>query len=148
MIFHPTWRDRFAYLLILGLCVGLVGFCGFQVARGATSPLGSFHQSLGVSGFLLVMAVYLNATAFGAFVKVDDGGLEWKDGHDKGILTWGDIRGLGFKRYPKFVKPGLVLRSSEDLKFLPFFSPELYAVLSGRCGRLPAEVERELKFRA
>ena len=81
-------------------------------------------------------------------MKVDDGGLEWKDGNNKGLLTWGDIRGLGFKRFPKFVKPGLVLRSSEDLKFLPFFSPALYDVLSQRIGRLPADIERELKFRA
>jgi hypothetical protein len=41
-----------------------------------------------------------------------------------------------------------VLRSSEDLKFLPFFSPALYAALRDRCGRLPAEVERELNFRS
>jgi len=148
MIFHPTWRDRFVYLLILAVCVGLVGFCGFQVARGASSPLGSFHQPLGVSGFLLVIAVFLNSTAYSAYVKVNDIGLEWKDGNDRGALTWGDIRGIGFKRFPKFVKPGLVLRSSEELMFLPFFSPALYAVLRERVGRLPAEVERELNFRS
>jgi len=148
MIFHPTWKDRFVYLLILAVCVGLVGFCGFQVARGASSPLGSFHQSLGVSGFLLVVAVFLNTTAYSVTIKVNDIGLEWKDGNNRGALTWAEIRGIGFKRYPKFVKPGLVLRSSDELKFLPFFSPALYAVLRERVGRLPAEIEKSLGFRA
>ena len=148
MTFHPTWKDRIAYLLILAVCVGLVGFCGFQVARGATSPLGSFHQPLGVSCVLLVLALFLHQTAYSAYVRVNDIGLEWKDGNDRGALTWAEIRGIGFKRYPKFVKPGLVLRSTDELKFLPFFSPALYAVLRERVGRLPAEVERELNFRS
>jgi hypothetical protein len=146
MIFHPTWKDRVVYLIILVVCVGLVGFCGFQVARGATSPMGSFLQPLGASSVLLVIAVLLHQTAYSAYVKVDESGLEWKDVTEKGSLPWTEIRGIGFKRYPKFVKPGLVLRTSEDLKFLPFFSPALYAVLRERVGRLPAEVERELNF--
>ena len=147
MIFHPPWRDRVVYLIILVVCVGLVGFCGFQVARGATSSVGSFLQPLGASAVLLVIAVLLHQSAYSAYVKVDESGLEWKDVTDKGSLPWTEIRGIGFKRYPKFVKPGLVLRTSEDLKVLPFFSSELYVVLSKRIGRLPAEVERELKFR-
>ena len=148
MIFHPPWRDRVVYLIILVVCVGLVGFCGFQVARGAASPMGSFLQPLGASSVLLVIALLLHQTAYSAYVKVDDGGLEWKDMTEKGSLAWAEIRGMGFKRYPKFVKPGLVLRSSDELKFLPFFSPALYDALSKRCGRLPAEIERELTFRA
>ncbi len=147
MIFHPTWKDRVAYLIVLGLCSGLVIFCGIQVLRGASSPMGSYLQPLGASSVLLVLAFVLHRTAHSAFVKVDDKGLEWKDVVQNGSLTWDEVRGIGFKRYPKFVKPGLVLRSSGELFFLPFFSPELYSALSGRCGRLPADVERELKFR-
>ena len=148
MIFHPTARDRHVYLAILVVCVGLVGFCAFKVSQGATAKIGSYGQALGVTSFLLLMALWLNWEAYRAYVRVHDGGLEWRDGNNKGSLTWDEIRGVGFKRFPKFVKPGLVLKASDDLRFLPFFSPALYAALNARCGRLPAEVERELKFRS
>jgi hypothetical protein len=148
MIFHPPWKDRVAYLIVLVVCTGLVLFCGFQVARGARSAMGTYVQPLGVTSFLLAMALYLNWIAYSAFVKVTDVGLEWKDMVEKGSLTWAEIQGIGFKQYPKFAKPGLVLRSTQELKFLPFFSPALYAALRERCGRLPAEVERSLGFRA
>jgi hypothetical protein len=110
--------------------------------------MGSYLQPLGVTSFLLAMAVYLNWIAYSAFVKVTDAGLEWKDMVEKGVLTWAEIQGIGFKQYPKFAKPGLVLRATQELKFLPFFSPALYAALRDRCGRLPAEIERSLDFRA
>jgi len=148
MTFHPTARDRHVYLFILALCLALVGFCAYKNFQGAAVKVGSWGQALGVTCFLTVLSAWLNWAAYSAFVRVHDSGLEWKDGNNRGSLTWDDIRGIGFKRYPKFVKPGLVLKSSDDLRFLSFFSPALYAALSGRCGRLPADVERELKFRS
>ncbi len=148
MTFHPTARDRHVYLFIQVLCLALVGFCAYKTFQGAQVKIGSWGQALGVTCFLALLCAWLNWAAYSAYVKVHDVGLEWKDGNNAGSLTWGDIRGLGFKRYPKFVKPGLVVKGSDDLRFLPFFSPALYVALSGRCGRLPAEVERELKFRS
>ncbi len=148
MTFHPPWQDRVVYLIVLTVCAGLVLFCGIQVARGATSPMGSFRQPLAAAGVLLVVAFVLHRTAYGAFVKVTDQGIEWKDVTDQGSLRWDEIRGLSYKRFPKFVRPALVLKSSEELRFLPFFSPALYVALRDRVGRLPAEIERELKYRA
>jgi len=148
MIFHPTWKDRVAYLLVLTVCIGLVGYTGFMVVRGATVKVGSFGQALGASSILFALAAWLNWGAYSAYVRVHEGGLEWKDSHQEGKLTWEEIKGIGFKQYPKFAKPGLVLRSTQELKFLPFFSPALYAALRERCGRLPAEVEKKLGFRS
>lgn len=148
MIFHPTAKDRHVYLFILALCVALVGFCAYKTFQGASVKVGSWGQGLGAAGLLTVIAAWLNWAAYGATVRVHDGGLEWKDGKDQGSLTWDEIRGIGYKDYPKFRKPGLVLRSTSELKFLPFFSPALYAALSARCGRLPADVESSLGFRS
>ena len=148
MTFHPTARDRHVYLFILGMCVCLVGFCAWKVAQGSTVKIGSWGEALGVTCFLTAMAAWLNWAAYSATVRVHDGGLEWKDGKNQGSLTWDEIRGIGYKQFPKFAKPGIVLRAKEELLFLPFFSPALYAALSGRCGRLPAEIEKSLKLRS
>ena len=147
MIFHPTWKDRVAYLIVLVLCVGLVAFTGYKFSQGAAVKIGSWGQALGAASLLFTLAAWLNWGAYSAYIRVHDGGLEWKDSHEKGSLTWAEIQGIGYKQYPKFAKPGLVLRSTQELKFLPFFSPALYAALRDRCGRLPAEVERKLDFR-
>lgn len=148
MTFHPTARDRHVYLLLIVICAGLVGFCAWKVSQGAASQFGSWGQALGVTVFLLLICGWLNWEAYAVTIKVLDSGLEWKDGKDQGTLAWDEVRGIGYKRYPKFTKPGLVLRSSPDLKFLPFFSPALYEAIKGRCGRLPIEIERELKFKS
>jgi hypothetical protein len=148
MTYHPTLRDRYVYLMILTVCIGLVGFSGFKVLQGAESKIGSWGQALGVTSFLTALASWLNWEAWRVSIRVDERGLEWKDGRDQGALTWEEIRGIGYKQYPKFAKPGLVLRSSPELKFLPFFSPALYAALRERCGRLPAEIEKSLGFRS
>jgi len=147
MIFHPTAKDRHVYLFLLAICIALVGFCAWKTTQGASVKIGSWGQALGVTGFLTLLAAWLNWAAYSATVRVHDGGLEWKDGQNSGSLGWDEIRGIGYKEFPKFRKPGLVLRSSPELKFLPFFSPDLYAALSARCGRLPADVEKSLGFR-
>jgi hypothetical protein len=147
VIFHPRVRDRYAFLMILVVCSGLVAFCAYKVATGGSGPQGSYRQPLAVTSFLLLFSVYLTWVAFRGYVRLTDAGLEWKDMTDQGSVAWEDIRGLGYKQYPKFAKPGLVLRSSPELKFLPFFSPALYAALRERCGRLPAEIEKSLGLR-
>jgi hypothetical protein len=148
MIFHSTWKDRVAYLIVLVLCVGLVLFTGFQVLRGATMRIGSWNQALAAASLLLALSAWLNWGAYSGYIRVHEGGLEWKDPFEQGRLSWEEIKGIGYKQYPKFAKPGLVLRSTQELKFLPFFSPALYAALRERCGRLPAEVEKSHKFRS
>ncbi len=148
MIFHPTAKDRHVYLFILALCFGLVGFCAWKNFQGAAVKVGSWGQALGVTCFLTALAGWLNWAAYSAAVRVTDAGLEWKDGQNTGSLPWDEIRGIGYKDFPKFRKPGLVLRSKQELQFLPFFSPALYTALSARCGRLPADVEKSLGFRA
>lgn len=147
MIFHPTAKDRHVYLLILAICFGLIGFCAWKTLQGTQVAVGSWGQALGVTSFLTVLAGWLNWAAYSATIRVHDGGLEWKDGTNQGSLAWDEIRGIGYKEFPKFRKAGLVLRSGGELRFLPFFSPALYAALSARCGRLPADVEKSLGFR-
>jgi len=148
MTFHPGIRDRYAFLMVLVVCVGLVAFCGTKVAVGGIGPQGTYRQPLAVTSFLLALSAYFTWTAFRGYIRMTDAGLEWKDMTDQGSVVWTDIRGIGYKQYPKFARPGLVLRSTSELIFLPFFTPALYAALRERCGRLPAENEKSLGFRS
>jgi hypothetical protein len=148
MTFRPGVRDRYAFLMVLAICVGLFAYCGYRVAAGGTGPKGSFTQPLAITGVLLVLSAYFTWTAFRGAIRMTDAGLEWKDMTDQGSVAWEDVRGIGYKQYPGFVKPGLVLRSTPELKFLPFFTPALYSALRERCGRLPAEIEKSLGFRS
>ncbi|HZE96929.1 MAG TPA: hypothetical protein VE981_07875 [Planctomycetota bacterium] len=148
MKFHPPWQDRVALLIVLVVGIGLVGFSGYMALRGATSRIGSWRQSFGITGALLAAAVYFNWYAYQRTIRIHDLGIEWKDWTETVSYRWDEIQGLGFKKYTKVTKAGLVLKSTMALKFLPFFSPALYAGLKDRCGRLPAEVEKALGVRS
>ncbi len=148
MTFRPGLRDRYVFLMVLAVCAGLVGFCAYKVASRSMAPQGTYTEALAVTGFLLALSAYLAWTAFRGYIRMTDAGLEWKDMTEQGSLAWDEIRGIGYKQFPKFTRPGLVLRSTSELKFLPFFTPALYAALRERYGRLPAEIEKSLGFRS
>ncbi|HVE41523.1 MAG TPA: hypothetical protein VNM14_16650 [Planctomycetota bacterium] len=144
MIFHPTARERFTYLLILVVCVGLVVASIFFVVR---RPGGGYGQTLAITSGLLLVAVYLNWMAYSVTVRLQDQGVDWIEGKNKGSLAWDNIAGFGWKAERKYLRVGLVEKSSSELKILPFISPALYAALQPRVGRLPAEIEQKLGFK-
>lgn len=148
MIYHPTWRDRFAFLLIVGICVGLVAACAFFFATRTGEVHKQFGQGLAVTSFLLAAAVYLHWMSWNMTVRVHDQGVEWKDGNKTSSLAWDNIAGLASKVERKVLRIGLVEKSSKELRLLPFFSPPLYEALKPRCGRLPAETEKTLGFKS
>jgi len=148
MIHHPTWRDRFVFLLILVICVGLVAACAFFFATRTGAVHKQFGEGLAVTSFLLAVAAYLNWTAWNTTVRVHDQGVEWKDGNKTSSLAWDNIAGLGWKAERKILKVGLVDKTSRELRLLPFFSSPLYDALRPRCGRLPAETEKILGFKS
>ena len=148
MIHHPTWRDRFVFLLIFVICVGLVAACAFFFATRTGEVHRQFGQGLAVTGFLLLTATYLNWMSWNMTVRVGDQGVEWKDGNKTSSLAWDNIAGLGYKTERKILKVGLVEKSSKELRLLPFFSFPLYEALKPRCGRLPAETEKILGFKS
>ena len=65
MSYHPTARERFTFLLILAICVGLVAASVFFVVR---RPEGGYGQTLAITSGLLVVALYLNWMAWGESV--------------------------------------------------------------------------------
>ena len=147
MKFHPVWQDRVVFLIVLGVTLGLVGFSTYMVMHGATARVGSWRQTLGVTGLLFAGAVYFNWFAYNRTARLHDLGIEWKDWTETISLRWDQIQGIGFKKYPKVVKVCLVLKPDMTQKFLPFFSLPLYEALKGRIGRLPAEIEKDLGIR-
>jgi hypothetical protein len=146
MIYHSTARDRFVYLLILALCVGLVAATAFFFVTRTGAVHAQAGQGLGVTAFLLAAAAWLNWTAWNSTVRVGDQGVEWKDGNKTSSLAWENIAGLGWKTERKYLKVGLVEKSTRELRVLPFLSEPLYETLKVRCGRLPAETEKILGF--
>ena len=144
MTYHPTARERFTYLLILAICVGLVAASVFFVAR---RPEGGYGQTLAITSGLLLVALYLNWMAWGVMVRIQDQGVDWIEGKNKGSLAWDNIAGFGWKAERKYLRVGLVEKSSGQLRILPFLSPALYAALRPRVGRLPAEIEQKMGFK-
>jgi len=145
MIFHPTARERFMFLLILGICIGLVAA---SVVFIVLRPGGGYGQTLAVTSGLLLVAVYLNWMAYSVTVRLQDQGVDWVEGKVKGSLAWDNIAGFGWKAERKYLRVGLVEKSSSQLKVLPFCSPALYDALKGRVGRLPADIEAKMGFKA
>jgi len=148
MVFHPTVRDRFVFLLILVVCAGLVVTCAFFFGTRTGEVHKQFGQGLAVTSLLLATSAYLNWMAWSTTIRVGDQGVEWKDGNTTSSLAWENIAGLGWKKERKYLKVGLVDKSSRELRVLPFISQPLYDALKARCGRLPAETEKILGFRA
>ena len=145
--FHPTARDRFVHLLILVICFGLVAACVFFFATRSGAPAKQFGQATLVTSFLLAVAVYLNWLSWSAVVQVREDGVSWKDGKNQATLAWENIAGFGWKSERKYLKVGLVEKSTKELRLLPFLSPALYGKLKERCGHLPAEIEKVMGFR-
>lgn len=145
MSFHPTAKERFTYLLILATCVGLVAASVFFVLR---RPAGGYGQTLAITSGLLVVAVYLNWMAWSVTVRIGDQGVDWVEGKKTGSLAWESIAGFGWAAERKYLRIGLVEKSTSQLRILPFLSPALYAALRGRVGRLPAEIEQKMGFRS
>jgi len=148
MTFHPTARERFVYLLILFICVGLVAASAFFFLRSTGLQSKQFGQALGVTSLLLVAAIYMNWLAWSLSIRVEDQGVTWTEGKKSGSLAWGDIAGYGWKVEKKYLRVGLVDKASKELRILPFLSPSLYAALKSRVGRLPAEIEQKMGFKA
>jgi hypothetical protein len=144
MIYHPTARERFTFLLILVICVGLVAA---SVVFVVIRPGGGYGQTLAITSGLLLVAVYLNWMAYGVTVRLQDQGVDWVEGKQKGSLAWDNIAGFGWTAERKYLRVGLVEKSSGQLRVLPFISPALYAALRPRVGRLPAEIEQKLGFK-
>jgi uncharacterized membrane protein YhaH (DUF805 family) len=147
MTFHPTVRDRFVYILILVTCVGLVIASAFFFVRSTGSTEKQFGQSLGITSMLLLVALYLNWLAWSSKVRLHDQGVSWSEGKNSGTLVWDNIAGFGWKTEKRYLRVGLVEKTSRELRILPFLSPALYAALRERCGRLPAEMEKTMGFR-
>lgn len=148
MIYHPTWRDRFVYLLILATCIGLVVASGILLSISAAERANQFREALIVTSLLLAAAAYINKMAWDTTVRLHDGGVEWKDGQKTRELAWDGIVGLGWKTERKVLKIGLIEKETKELQVLPFFSAPLYEALKPRCGRLPAETEKILGFKS
>jgi len=146
MTYHPTVRERFVHLLILVICVGLVATCVFFFVTRSGAIAKQFGQAVLVTSFLLAGAIYLNWLAWSAAVEIRDQGVRWSDGTNKAELAWEEIAGFGWKTERKYLKVGLVVKSTKELRLLPFLSPALYAALKGRCGHLPAEIEKSMGF--
>jgi hypothetical protein len=144
LIFHPTARERFTYLLILTICVGLVVASAVFVVR---RPGGGYGQTVAITSGLLLVAVYLNWMAWGVRVRIQDQGIDWVEGKKTGSLAWDNIAGFGWKTERNYLRVGLVEKSSSQLRVLPFLSPALYAALKPRVGRLPAEIEEKMGFK-
>jgi len=94
------------------------------------------------------VAVYLNWMAWSVTVRIGDQGVDWVEGKKTGSLAWESIAGFGWAAERKYLRIGLVEKSTSQLRILPFLSPALYAALRGRVGRLPAEIEQKMGFRS
>jgi len=147
MIFHPTARERFVHLLILFICAGLVATSAFFFLRRSGPSAGQFGQTLGITGALLLVSLYINWMAWSIRVRVHEGGVEWTEGKKSGSLSWDQISGFGWKVERKFLRVGLVEKPAQELRILPFLSPALYDALRGKVGRLPADIEKKMGFR-
>ncbi len=147
MTFHPTWRDRFVPLLILAICAGLVAASAYFFATRSGAVASQFGQALAVTGLLLAGAGYLNWLSWNETVRLLENGLEWSQGTTRILLAWDNVAGFGWKEERKYMRVGVVDKTTKELRLLPFLSPSLYGALKSRCGRLPAEIEKVMGFR-
>jgi hypothetical protein len=144
LIFHPTARERFTFLLHPRDLRGPVAASVFFVVR---RPEGGYGQTLAITSGLLLVALYLNWMAWERDGP-DPGPRRGLDrGKEQGVAGLGQHRGIRLEGERKYLRVGLVEKSSGQLRILPFISPSLYAALRPRVGRLPAEIEQKMGFK-
>jgi hypothetical protein len=145
MIYRAPLKERIGFILGTLLLAGLVAWMvpAFLKAGSIANKLKAYK--LGGAVVLTGFCAYGVYLSWRAQVRVDDRGVDWREGGEAGSLTWDQIQGLGGQRKGKYVRPCLVDKSSRN-HLLPFLTPELYRELKGRCGPLPPDDEADLRL--
>jgi hypothetical protein len=147
MTFRPSCRERLVYaLLTLGLAALLV-VVGLSALQADSVRNKLLAYKVGGCATLVGFGIYLNWISWTARFRIDGKGVRWNQGGEKASLLWDDIQGLGWRRRGRYLRAGLVEKSSQKPHLFPWVTPEIYRELLKHREPLPPDVVDELKLR-
>ena len=99
--------------------------------------------AVGATAFCLTI-IGMGWIFWGAYVRIDDQGISWKEGPSQGRLRWEEVHALGSVANRSRLDVGVIETRTKRLHVLPLISRELYEILKSRMGGLPKNEEGEL----
>jgi hypothetical protein len=125
-------------------------WCSFLILFGTLAP-GRFASPLlrqvyfagfaAAAGGILTYKVWLISTTY---VVVDESGVRWRRGNDRGRLDWHQIERMEFVSVTGTSKRGLVEKPGGRFYPLPLMPRRLFTLLKEKCGGVPPETEYRL----
>ena len=137
MTFRRPLSQKWFYPFIL--CAG-VTVCYVAVIAGTRMSNEGFFEAALLSLLGVGLGVVFSWNVWTARIDVDDRGVRWREGKDRGDLLWEEISGLA----QDGVSLGLIERSSARVITLPFVTRPIYKLIVGRLKPLKPEEERIL----
>ncbi|HLY75793.1 MAG TPA: hypothetical protein VKU80_16870 [Planctomycetota bacterium] len=101
-----------------------------------------FALFVAAAGGFLTIRIWQIVTRY---VTVEENGVRWRNGNERGSLRWDEIAGMEFIPLDKTSQWGLVAKAGGQFHTLPLMPRELFVLLKQKCGIPPDAEERFLK---
>jgi hypothetical protein len=104
---------------------------------GELSARATFAVFAAAAGGFLTYRIWQLCTRY---VSLDETGVRWRNGNERGGLRWDEIHRMEFIPLGKTSQWGLIEKSGGQFHTLPLMPRKLFLLLKQKCG-IPAEAE-------